>query len=142
MPSPREIRERNDEALEAISREERVARLLSKLFADTESSRVPGVGYAYDPQLTEKIEQAAGYEESNVSPVTIPRANDEHIVAGQPCDIISAKTMRTRLWYWDAMHHYPGKLERPIILKSEVTDQRERVLKKRRGGRIQIAAKN
>jgi hypothetical protein len=128
MPSPLTLREKNDAALQDISKEERIARLLSLLFADTKSNRAPGVGLSYDKKLTENIKHAAGYEESNVSPVVIPRSNDEHFVAGQPCDIISAKNLRSRLWYWDRMHYYPGVLDRPILLKTEVTDRNGKVV--------------
>ena len=128
MPSQLTIREKNDAALQDISKEERIARLMSLLFADTKSNRVPGVGLSYDTTLTEKIKDAAGYEESNVSPVVIPRSNDEHFIAGQPCDIISAKNLRSRLWYWDRMHYYPGALDRPILLKTEVKDRNGKVV--------------
>ena len=128
MPSQLKIRERNDQALQAISKQERIARLLSLLFADTKSNRVPGVGLSYDPALTGNIETAVGYAESNFTPVVIPRQNDEHFVAGQPCDIIAAKDLRSRLWYWDVMHHYPGALERPVLLKTEVVDPNHKVV--------------
>lgn len=126
MTSPMKIQQQNDDALQDLSKEERVTKLLSLLFADTKGKRAPGVALSYDKDLTAKIKKAEGYDESNYSPVVIPRRDDEHIVAGQPCDIISAKTMRTRLWYWDEMHYYPGTLDRPIILKSEVTNNRKK----------------
>jgi hypothetical protein len=128
MPSPLTIRQKNDEALDVISHEEKIAKLLSLLFADTQSNRTPGVALSYDTKVTENLKDAMGYEESNASPVTIPRANDEHTIAGQPCDIISAKNMRSRLWYWDKMHYYPGLIERPILLKKEVTNQSKKVV--------------
>jgi len=128
MPSPKMIRDKNDVDIESIAKEEKIAKLFSKLFANTKSNRVPGAALSYDTDLSQKIEKAAGYEESNVSPVVIPKANDEHIVAGEPCDIISVKNHRTRLWYWDTMHHYPGKLERPIILKTEVANPKGEIL--------------
>ena len=125
MPSALKIQKQNAAALQSISKEERVAKLLSLLFADTSGRRVPGVALSYDKELTGKIKNAAGYEESNYTPVVIPRRDDEHLVAGQPCDIISAKNMRPRLWYWDEMHYYPGALDRPIILKTEVTNNKK-----------------
>ncbi len=138
MPSPKVIREKNDEALESIGKEERIAKLFSKLFANTKANAVPGVGLSYDPELSNKIKKASGYEESNVTPVVIPRANDEHQVAEQPCDIISAKKFRTRLWYWDAMHHYPGRLERPIILKTEVANPKGDILQNNEAIRFRV----
>ncbi len=128
MPSPSMIQQKNDEALDQISHDEKIARLLSLLFADTHSNRVPGVSLSYDRNLTDNLEDAMGYEEHNASPVVIPRANDEHVVAGQACDIIAAKHLRSRIWYWDKMHYYPGKIGRPIILKTEVTNQNEQVV--------------
>jgi len=128
MPSPKMIRDKNDVDIEPIAKEEKITKLFSKLFANTKANRVPGATWSYDTDLTQKIKKAAGYEESNVSPVVIPKANDEHIVAGEPCDIISVKNHRTRLWYWDTMHHYPGKLERPIILKTEVANPKGEIL--------------
>lgn len=124
MPSALKIQLQNDAAFQGLSKEERITKLLSFLFADMQGQRVPGVPLSYDKELTTKIKKAEGYDESNYSPVVIPRKDDEHIVAGQPCDIISAKTLRTRLWYWNEMHFYPGALDRPIILKTEVTNNK------------------
>ncbi|MCU7853553.1 MAG: hypothetical protein KZQ80_15215 [Candidatus Thiodiazotropha sp. (ex Monitilora ramsayi)] len=128
MPSAKRIRNKNDEALDEISKDEKIARLLSLLYADTTSKRPPGVGVSFDPKVADKLKEAMGYEESNVSPVVVPRANDEHFVVGQPCDIISAKNMRSRLWYWDTMHYYPATVERPILLKTELTKKNKEVV--------------
>lgn len=128
MPSAKKIRQKNDEALDEISKDEKIARLLSLLYADTTSKRSPGVGVSFDPKVADNLKEAMGYEESNVSPVVVPRANDEHFVAGQPCDIISVKNMRSRLWYWDTMHYYPATVERPILLKTELTKKNKDVV--------------
>ncbi|MCU7830067.1 MAG: hypothetical protein KZQ85_13460 [Candidatus Thiodiazotropha sp. (ex Myrtea sp. 'scaly one' KF741663)] len=128
MPSAKRIRNKNDEVLDEISKDEKIARLLSLLYADTTSKRPPGVGVSFDPKVADNLREAMGYEESNVSPVVVPRANDEHFVAGQPCDIISAKNMRSRLWYWDKMHYYPATVERPILLKTELTKKNKEVV--------------
>lgn len=128
MTSAKRIRNKNDEALDEISKDEKIARLLSLLYADTTSKRPPGVGVSFDPKVADNLKEAMGYEESNVSPVVVPRANDEHFVAGQPCDIISAKNMRSRLWYWDKMYYYPATVERPILLKTEFTDKNNKVV--------------
>ena len=124
MPSPLAIRDKNDQALESINRDERIARLLSLLFSNTEARRVPGVNLSYDPDLVARIKRGLGYEQSNAVSGDMPKANDEHMVAGQACDIISATNLGGRTWYWQRMHHYPGKLERPIILKSEIVNRK------------------
>ncbi len=128
MQSPQTIHGKAGPALEKMGKEERVARLLSLLFSDTETKRAPGVSLSYDPKLTDKIKRGMCYEESPASSADMPKAHDEHVVAGQPCDIIAAKKLNTRLWYWHRMHHYPGKLDRPIILKSEVLDRKQQTV--------------
>ena len=128
VTSPVRIREENDLALQKISKDERITSLLTSLFSSAEGNRVPGAPRGVDTDLPNKIKEAIGYEESNATKVIVPRANDEHTVAGQACDIISANTLNTRLWYWSKMHHYPSEMERAIILKSEVTNQANEVM--------------
>lgn len=42
------------------------------------------------------------------------------IVAGQSCDRVQVLTGDTELCLWSKMHEYPGRLGRPIVLKSTV----------------------
>ena len=110
----------NNKALDKIGKEEKVARLLSLLYADTQGSSAPASELSIDKDLTKNVHDAIGYKEDKATQVTVPRANDEHYIAGQPCDIIEAKDLKARLWYWSKMHYYPGVMERPILLKTEV----------------------
>ena len=121
LTSPVLLRRENDAKLAEIGKDERIARLLSLLYADTETNRLPGVNVSFDPKAADKFKELVGYTEDNVSAGALPRANDEHYVLGHGCDIIGAENFHGRLWYWAAMHHYPTIMERPILLKSEVT---------------------
>lgn len=128
MPSPTLSRRQNDAVLEEIGKDERIARLLSLLYADTESSRVPGVNVSFDPNAADNLKKLVGYSEDNVGRGELPLANDEHYVLGHGCDIIAAENFHGRLWYWAPMHYYPSIMERPILLKSEVTSSSKQLL--------------
>jgi hypothetical protein len=121
-------RKEHQQALDEIGKDERLAHLLSLLIADKKSSRLTGVNVSFNSEIADEIKKAMGYEEDNYSKTAMPKSNDEHLVAGQPCDIINAENMSTRLWYWDEMHYYPGLIERPIILKEEHKNRKDKVV--------------
>jgi hypothetical protein len=131
-------RKEHQEAMEEIGKDERLAHLLSLLIADKKSARAPGVNLSYNSEIATEIKQAMGYEEDNYSKSSMPKSNDEHIVAGQACDIINAKKMSTRLWYWDEMHYYPGPIERPIILKEEHKNRKDKVVALKEAKEFQV----
>jgi len=126
--SPVLLRRKNDAALAEIGKDERIARLLSLLYADTKTNRVPGVNVSFDPKTVDNFKELVGYREDNLGKSELPQANDEHYVLGHGCDIISAENFHGRLWYWAKMHHYPSIMERPVLLKSEVTSTSRQLL--------------
>ena len=126
--SPVLLRRENDAVLAEIGKDERIAKLLSLLYADTKTNRAPGVNVAFDPKAVDNFKELVGYREDNLGQGELPRANDEHYVLGHGCDIISAENFHGRIWYWAQMHHYPSIMERPVLLKSEVTSASKKLL--------------
>ncbi len=97
------------------------AALISQALSDSTVSRTPGTKRQANQHTIDLMDKAFQISVSKANIGSLPLANDEHIVLGQPCDIVSSKTFPGRAWYWQPMHTYPGPVDRNIILKTEST---------------------
>jgi len=112
-------RENDRELNNLVNNHPQVMQYINRLF-DSGANRVSGSG-GLSKATVDKLRDAFGIKEDRGdSNIQTPRANDEHFVLGNACDIVTSKNLNTRLWYWQRMHHYPTVMRRPIILKSEV----------------------
>jgi hypothetical protein len=65
-----------------------------------------------------RIKDSLGYDKNTYRHPQQPTPT-ENFVADQACDIVSMKTLESRIWYWHRMNKYPSTESRPIILKKE-----------------------
>lgn len=115
------IRNKAAGALSALRGDPALATAINRLLADPSTSRTPGTTPHASRRGVDSLSNSFQISVDRWSPPNpLPRGNDKHLVLGQPCDIISSGSLAERNWYWHRMHYYPGPLERPIILKSEV----------------------
>ena len=98
-----------------------LADLVSRGLADSTISRTPGTPARANQHTIDLLDKATQISVSKAVSGVLPKANDEHIVLGQPCDIVSSKVLPGRSWLWQPMHKYPGPVARNIILKTEST---------------------
>ncbi|HHJ14792.1 MAG TPA: hypothetical protein ENJ79_10555 [Gammaproteobacteria bacterium] len=119
--SPVYIEQQLDAEMREFADDPAAARSMEGLFTNPNGGLLPGASRGPDMHTIEDMKQALQLQIDWSSPVgEIPHSNDENVVAGQHCDIVSSGRANTRIWYWSKAHTYPSSQERSIVLKSEV----------------------
>lgn len=98
---------------------ENVARMIGAMMSGATRRMMQGPANGRTSSDADRMREALNLHVDPAARTALPDSSDQHVVAGQPCDVVSSGAMGGRTWYWHRMHYYPGPLKRPIILKTE-----------------------